>query len=558
MKVPMLGTKTHYKTAAILALLWVLVTSVNISKAVHIDDTAYLAIAEHIVEDPFHPMSGLLNWKNTIEPMHYTNQPVLLFYLYAITIALFGKSTIALHLTLSLFTMACILFFYLLARTYAARYALHLTALFSLGPVFVPSQNLMTDIPMTALWLGFFWAILTPAVEEKKTARDLLAGLFAAAACLTKYPSLVLIPVFLFDIGLRREWRRLWAVGIPVMAIMGWSLFNYLDYGGIHLLGRPTPSRTIAWFFTGPIAWIIGLGALAPFTVISIPYLRRKGRVLLLEAFAFSLIIFLIPVMSFDEPIAFSILRSIFFGNGLIVAALTIQFLLLDLKKRWSPGSLEEARPYLILLTWFVGASTFFVLFAPFAAARHFLPVLPVAILVLGSHIAPVVNKQWLHAGMAATVSLGVLLGASDWVHADSYRKQASEIAQQLQSRQEGSIWYTGHLGWQWYARKTVMKQYDSARTVLQEGDLLVEPQLISHQELNPEHLKRLTVIDEVHVEPNPVTFFRLITKRPRGGYYNYTGFSLPWTLSSEPLEEFVIYRAGGGESRTSNPHAAR
>lgn len=554
----MSGSKAHYKTAAILALLWVLVTSANITKAVHIDDTAYLAIAEHIVEDPLHPMSGLLNWKSTSQPMHYTNQPVLLFYLYAITIALFGKSMIALHLTLSLFTMVCILLFYLLARTHAQRYALHLTALFVLGPVFIPSQNLMTDIPMTALWLGFFWALLTPTSEEKKAARYILAGIFAAAACLTKYASLILIPVLLFDIGLRREWRRLWVVGIPVLALVGWSLFNYFDYGGIHLLGRPTPPRTIAWLITGPIAWTIGLGALAPFSIISIPYLWRKSRFLLLEAFAFSLIVFLIAVMSLEEPLSFSILRSLFFGNGLIVAALTIQCLLQDLKKRWSLGSTEEARPYLILLTWFLGASAFFVLFAPFAAARHFLPVLPVAILVVGSHVAPVVKKQWLYAGLAATVSLGVVLGASDWVHADSYRIQAGEIARQLQSRQGGTIWYTGHLGWQWYARKTVMKQYDSVRTVLREGDLLVEPQLISHQELNPEHLRRLTVIDEIDVEPNPVTFFRLITKRPRGGYYNYTGFSLPWTLSSAPLEEFIIYRAGGNETRTSNQHPTR
>ena len=92
-------------------MIWVLVTSLNITKAVHIDDTGHLEIAKEIIKNPFHPMSGYVNWEDSAENICFKSTPPL-FYLLAACIYFFGESEIAFHLLISLFNLLCILFFY--------------------------------------------------------------------------------------------------------------------------------------------------------------------------------------------------------------------------------------------------------------------------------------------------------------------------------------------------------------------------------------------------------------------------------------------------------------
>ncbi|MFQ5893030.1 MAG: ArnT family glycosyltransferase, partial [Nitrospinota bacterium] len=525
------------RPAALILLVWIVATAFNLTKAVHIDDTAYLSIAQHIVEEPLHPMSGSLNWHETVEPMHYRNQPALLFYLFAGSFALVGESEIALHALMSLFTLAALIFFYLLARHFAEDSALVMTAMFGLGPAFIPSQNLMTDIPMIALWLAFFWALLCHPSGNPTPRRYVVAATAAALACLIKYTSLVLIPILLLDLGLRKQWRTLWVVGIPLGAIAGWSLFNYVDYGGVHLLGRPTPTYNLVWVFENPLAWIIGLGAVAPFSLLALPYSMRHGRLLVLESLLFGALVGVTGLMFFEEPPVHSLLRALFTSNGVFVVGVTLQCLVREARKRWAVREADALYRYLILLAWLAGPSAFIILFAPFMAARHYLILIPVALLSLGVSVAPLVGKRWVTAGLAATVALGVILGVSDWTFADGYRLHAERITQRLQSRSSTTIWYTGHLGWQWYAGKAGMKQYDTRQTVFTEGDFLVEPLMISKQTITPAHLKQLKLIETVTIEATPATYFRITLNEPRGGYYRFSGFSLPWTLSAAPVE---------------------
>lgn len=99
----------------IIFLLWAFVTGLNLLKPFHIDDTAYLLIAEWITQSPFHPMSGAFKWLDTTEPIFVTNQPHLFFYLMAGMMALAGPSELVMHLLLSVFTLALLWGTYLLA-----------------------------------------------------------------------------------------------------------------------------------------------------------------------------------------------------------------------------------------------------------------------------------------------------------------------------------------------------------------------------------------------------------------------------------------------------------
>jgi hypothetical protein len=51
----------RYKSYGLLLLLSLICASVNVTKAVHIDDAGDLQITRRILEDPLHPMSGELN-----------------------------------------------------------------------------------------------------------------------------------------------------------------------------------------------------------------------------------------------------------------------------------------------------------------------------------------------------------------------------------------------------------------------------------------------------------------------------------------------------------------
>ena len=59
---------------AIIALFVLTAAAVNVTKPVHIDDTAYLEIAKAILHDPWHPLSQSINWGDTAAPIFEINQ----------------------------------------------------------------------------------------------------------------------------------------------------------------------------------------------------------------------------------------------------------------------------------------------------------------------------------------------------------------------------------------------------------------------------------------------------------------------------------------------------
>ncbi len=85
-----------------LLLIWGVATALNVTKAYHIDDTAYLEVARAILADPLHPMSGQVNWGDFSEPIHQINQPPLLSYMLAGVFYCCGESELATHLLVCL------------------------------------------------------------------------------------------------------------------------------------------------------------------------------------------------------------------------------------------------------------------------------------------------------------------------------------------------------------------------------------------------------------------------------------------------------------------------
>src|SRR5579863_7802833 len=283
-----------WRTFAGLAAIWIVVVAFDLGKAAHLDDTAYLEIARAIAADPVHPMSHLVNWGDSAAPIYKLNQPHLLFYLMALGLKLAPEHwELALHLLWALFSGAAVWLSYSIAREVSTPMPLLWTAMICLGPAFLPSQNLMVDVPLLALWLGFFLVLERAAPGAPTLHRRLAqAGLLAGAACLVKYTSLVLVPLLALAVLWRGGRRAAWLILIPLGVLVAWSGLNWLDYGGVHLLTRPVSTagggalRTLGLLSVRGVLWLMALGAVTPFSLVFIPILRRDraGRRLLAAA----------------------------------------------------------------------------------------------------------------------------------------------------------------------------------------------------------------------------------------------------------------------------------
>lgn len=542
---PRAGTIGRWQVVAALGAVWLVVTGLNLTKAVHIDDTAYLEVARLIRADPWHPMAGTVHWGPTAEKVSAINQPHLFFYLLAAVMAVVGEREWAFHALEAVFSLGAIVFFYLLARRWAPAHALYLTALLALGPAFVPSQNVMVDVPILCLWLACFWALLRAFDSARPARYEATAGAAAALACLIKYTSLVLLPVLALAAAFRRRWRSAWVLALPLGALAAWSLFNYLDYGHVHLLTRDQGERPSGIFLTRCLEWLICVGGITPFSILYIPFLtrRRWGRVLLLVSLAAGVANLLWGLSNHVGDGNTSLLRAAFLANGLLLFTATLAVVFGGYRdSRWNRDA-AGAYFWMLLGAWLLGVSAFIVLLAPFVAVRHALLIVPVFLLVVGRELLGRLPGPWLAAAGVATAGLGLILGVSDWVYADVYRQEAGRIMAKLGP--DRTVWFVGHWGWQWYARNAGMRQYDYSSSRLREGDYVVDPLFAHRQPLSKQDEKRLHKVEIVTAPSGPATRVRTQSSYPGFGFYSSNLVVPPWSISGGPLEEFRIYVVG-------------
>jgi hypothetical protein len=366
-----------------LTLLWLIVTSYNLFKPFRVDDAAHLEIASWIAAHPLHPMSGFLNWDGTSEPIHVANQPHLYFYLMAAWGSAFGYSEIAMHTLESIFALAAILLFYRIAKKLAPSNSLWLTAMLALSPSFFIEQNTMVDVPLLSLWLVFFGALIVDADAEDRQQgrRFLIAAIACSAALLTKYSSLLLLPILAFTIIYERRGRYAWVLLIPLFVLVSWSLFNYFDYGGIHIAGGGRSQSASPQFRSvrsNFAAYVLALGAITPLGLVAavrlLPPLRRAAASVYSATFlALALAVGGVAIGRLNENVI-DILRvsfllnfcSMFTAIGYLIARRVAE-------RNPTPTANSTDLRLLILLLWISGHLAFYSLFAFFMAVRHVL-----------------------------------------------------------------------------------------------------------------------------------------------------------------------------------------
>lgn len=524
-------------------VLWTIATAYNLFKPYHIDDTVHLEIARWISAHPLHPMSGLIYWDGIEKPIHELNQPHLYFYLLALWGGVFGYSEAAMHALQSLTALACILLFHRLARTVLGPLALWATAMLILGPAFIVEQNLMVDVPLLAIWLAFFNSLICDIESPYQNRRYGLAALACAAALLIKYSSLILLLILCLSLLLERRRAQAWTVLIPLAVLAAWSLFNLLDYGGVHIAARDA-SYSNGWLsqLQEAVAWILALGALTPLGLIGVIQSRPKlikaeGPIYSVCSVGFVAVIVSVASGVLSSSRSDRLLWVIFFTNGaLIYLALMPDVLNLAFSRLSRPQVAHAFGPRIYLTWWVFGTTAFYIRFAHFIAARHVLLILPALTLLLVSRWSSSLTWRSRHFGLALTVIVSAGLCLSDWRFAEFYKLEAAKLAQSRSTA--GTIWASGHWGWQWYAIQNGFREVDARSSHLQPGDYLAVADDIDHERLKAPPPMRL-----VRTDTQGGSLLNLFCTGRHARFYLSYYRAAPWSLSRDCLNHLTVFQ---------------
>lgn len=509
-------------------ILWGALTLLNIGKAYHIDDAFHIEAAHLIQQDPLRPMSGSINWADTPAQLIEHNQPPLFFYLIVVTQNFFGESELVMHLMLSVFTFMCLYYFLRISSFLGVQNIRFTLTIFAFCPAFVVNQNLMTDIPILALSLGAMYFLLRGLKEDDK--KNLFFSVtYLSIGLLIKYTLLPLFLVILISIIFTSSFKKLLILFIPITVLFLWAIWNVIEIDTVHLLSRPRGGGVSGRKVLG---YLGTLGSVSFFTMAFIqPYFKKQSII----AFVYLIVAILsvsAPLVYFEfihEEIFNKYINYLFIGNGLLLTVLIgVMMAQTALKEKMQCFR----TPQFTMALFVAGISTFIILFAPFNATRHVLLIIPFLILIGYRQIEEMkgIVKAFV---LFLSVGLGVLLGISDWIYADFYRKSAAKI----EVRQ--NTWSIGHWGWQYYSQKAGMKIYSTRQdSEVNIGDLFIFPTDISKQKLSTSI--KLDTIEFITETPDMWTFF---SGKNFASMYNSDIDKPAWSLSKCPIDTIFVCR---------------
>ncbi len=540
-----------FATTAVIAAL-----APFLNKAFHIDDPLFLWMAQQVSQHPSDPYGFSVNWYVSTKPMFSVMQnPPLNAYYMAVAASFLGWSELAMHGAFLVPAAAAVLGTFFLAQRLSGSPLLGaLLMLFT--PVFlISATTVMCDIWLLALWV---WSVncWRSGLERQSYWLLLLASLLVAAAALTKYFGVSLVPL-LVAYTLARDRRltsRLLFLVIPVAVIGTYEVMTRAKYAqGLFSSAMIYPwqatakaeKQLLGQFLTG--LSFIG-GCLFP-ALFYAPFL--KSRKVLVSGIA----IFLAFLPSFyfgiargfaskADIIAVTVEGALFATIGVGILALAVA----DLVQQKTADSL-------LLSLWVFGTFFFATAMNWSITARTLLPVAPAVVILLirrfktSTAVAAAVTggrffgsapkafgaATWWPLLPAALVSL--LIATADYKLADTARLAASYFQNRFQS-EPGTVWFEGHWGFQYYMEQWKAKPLDRTEHGMVSGDVLIVP-------LSNTNVSRTPPVSTTG-PPEQVNYpqFLLATMSPemRAGFYSSRWGPLPWVFARIPPEQYLIF----------------
>ncbi len=190
-------------TACLLVVgLAILITLLNACKPPVIDDPTFLYYARQFADHPEQPYAFEYYGK----PANDNLVPPMLPAWLACGMPLVGDDPVALKLWLFPILLLYVASLFAMLRRFARGMETPLLLLTVLSPAFLPSINVMLDVPVLAFSLAST-AIYLRAVDRDSLPLALLAGALAGIAMETKYTAFVLPALFLTHAWHHGHWR---------------------------------------------------------------------------------------------------------------------------------------------------------------------------------------------------------------------------------------------------------------------------------------------------------------------------------------------------------------
>jgi Dolichyl-phosphate-mannose-protein mannosyltransferase len=537
-------------------------------KPFHIDDSAFLEIAQNILEhplDPFHGSVALVDYDyqifkrlgkapNTFESMSH---PPLVPYLMAAVITLRGRiDEFTLHLAFLIFPVMAALSAFYISERFCERPLIAVLVLVTTPIFMVNAQNLMTDVPAMALSLCSV-AVFIYSAEHEQTAYALLAGALGGLAALARYPGLISpLLLIIYSIITQKGLRLSIFAAVVSAAVFGiWLIDNFAIYSTAHIwasykfykyfydyLGfgvKHTLIKVVSDF--SAIGGCAFLGAIALF------YFKKKNRfvVFAIALVIAALLIFLLKKYTLalaDYSNLQIVALFCFLSAGIYFVAETIGVVIQN------AGTPEMK----FLAVWLFLTLVPALFLLPFGTGRYMLPALFPMILILIADLDRVLSKgrKLISAVIVITFVFGLMLSWTDFelalgykVFPDSFRKNYPK----------DKLWFIGEWGFRYYMKQQGGVYLLSDDTAPASGGIIVKPQMAGMHQM-AESISQDCLVSEPFeiLSPNP---FRVLNFTAKAGFYSSGYGLLPFGLSQAPIESFdvcLIFDSRSGKSPIS------
>ena len=526
-----------------------------VNKALHIDEWEWLIVKDHFGWNPLEgvPVSGYYSQgKIGGQSFIYSaSHPMLIPYVLKVLQYFFGEFFIAIRMFFWFFPLLALWGLSRISSVCDPRGCnLLLLVLFCTLPAFVVNaQNLMTDVPTLAFLLAGT-GLYVEGLSLARRGRCWWGGAAITCAVVSSYQAMAFIPVLMGFAWLDKKdgskevakWMLPLLVPVVAMAIWLWVIYQY--YGilpgyneGDFIEGAISRGTQLKFFFEKSI-YALAMSGGALLFVLPLRMLSASRRQWLCIASLFSLMVFLIfgvKAASFAEvssPVSLAILCT--FGvAGLLLATS-------ELAGWWRCAT---SRPLAFLCGgWLAVTFGYNVLLMPFGSARYLLPLFPILFVVLLRGVD--LSLARLRRVVAGCAVLSVLWGGAnawaDYAYADVYRVMAAEVAEFRKTLNNGEqVWYIGEWGMRYYFDRAGARYLPEDSVEPRAGDFVIIPEMPRFWVPSPQLQPRLEFYASREFRSGlPL---RLFNRRAGAGFYAHHWGLLPFALSDEPDEVFVL-----------------
>ncbi len=466
-----------------------LYTLLSVVKPLHVDDAAYYYYAAQIARHPGDPFGFDILWYQDPEPAIQVLAPPALPYWWAAAIRLFGQHPFLWKLWLFPFPLLLAAAVGALARRLVGGLDSFLVLLTLFSPAFLPSLNLMLDVPALALGLAAI-AVFLRACERLSPGLALLAGLLAGVGMQTKYTAgLQLATLLLYGVMNRRCTLSAVAGMAACLVFAAWEVFVASRYGESHFLhhlhGTAPPREKLVLAY--PLVTIAGALGAAALTVGWVG-LGVPGKKVLIAgvgvALAYALIVVVPTRFGTFPPFLpqmewYDVADVVFLMAGVGFWG-TVGWVVCHLWRTTGTTGLLSPRPESFLIVWLLVETAGYFALTPFPAARRFLALavvtsfLSARLLVMSGRARSAGRAlRLILAGNAALATGYYLL---DLREAWAQERIATRAAAATRA-DPGPVWYVGHWGFQFYAEQAGMRPVAPGQSRLRASDWLVVPE---------------------------------------------------------------------------------